>query len=80
MTNGLMVSLKRERGFILILKEFALDPNLIKDWDSCRLFLMPFDIYQGRQLSEFPDLRLWKDLIIKGLDKDRVGPKQRKKS
>ena len=63
----------------MILKEFALDPNLIKDWDSCRLFLMPFDIYQGRQLSEFPDLRLWKDLIIKGLDKDRVGPKQRKK-
>ena len=44
---------EERRGFILILKEFALDPNLIKDWDSCRLFLMPFDIYQGRQLSEF---------------------------
>ena len=63
----------------MILKEYAIDPSLIKDWDSCRLFLMPFDLYQGRQVSEYLNLKTWKSLIQKGMVKENVGPKQRKR-
>jgi len=52
----------------VILKEYALDPTLINNWDKCRAFLGPFGVENGRQVSSFPKYKKWKDLLIRNLD------------
>ena len=42
------------------------------------MLLQPFGIYHGRQITEFPDMKTYRKLMLKTLMENNVGPKQRK--
>lgn len=60
----------------MILKEYALDPTIIKNWDKCRAFIEPFGITTGRQISGYPKFKDWKSLLLNNLE---VLPKEKLK-
>jgi len=60
----------------LILKEYALDPIVINDWNSCVMYMSSFGVTHGRQISGFPKYKNWKSTLKQNLD---CGPRTKQK-
>lgn len=58
----------------MILKEYALDPTIIYNWDRCRAFMGLFGVEYGRQVSGFPKYKNWKNMLLQNLN---VLPKEK---
>lgn len=57
-----------------MIKEFAIEPNVINNWRDCRYFLDQMGVCKGRVLSEYPEN--WKKLVFESL----AGCKPKEKS
>lgn len=60
-----------------MLNEFALDPEVISDWQSFRYFIENFGVSEGRLISRFP--RDWKRLVYEAIDRNQPTPIKRLK-
>lgn len=56
-----------------MIHEFALDPEVISDWQSLRFFADNFGFSLGRMISEFPKKNKWKKLVHESVSRKRLG-------
>lgn len=59
-----------------MIKEYALDPLLLRDWKDLRYFLEMMGASQGRLISRYP--KRWKALVYEGLSTE-IGDTERKR-
>lgn len=58
-----------------MLKEFALQPNLVSDWTTCRFLMDKFGYGRGRVISRYP--KRWTRIAYESLN--GLGPMERKR-
>ncbi len=59
-----------------MIKEYALDPSLLRSWKDLRYFLETMGVSRGRLISRYP--KRWKALVYNGLS-DEMGDTERKR-
>jgi hypothetical protein len=60
-----------------MLHEFALDPEVISDWNTFRYFIDSFGVSHGRLISQFP--KRWKRLVYDAVAKNKPTEIERKR-
>jgi hypothetical protein len=48
-------------AFLIMIHEFALDPEVLNSWQSIRFFISQFGIHTGRMISKYP--KKWKNRV-----------------
>lgn len=61
-----------------MIKEFAVEPELLDNWRDLRYFVDNFGVSRGRLISRFP--RRWKRLVLEAVHRSVSGDRERKKT
>lgn len=64
------------RALLNMIKEYALDPSLLRNWKDLRYFLETMGVTQGRLIARYP--KRWKALVYEGLSEE-IGDVERKR-
>ncbi|RJP63346.1 MAG: hypothetical protein C4543_00645 [Ignavibacteriales bacterium] len=63
------------RSYLVILFEYAVDPNIFQSWTGYQQIIPDFGVTKGRLISEFPELIEWKRMAASAIRKSQKSGK-----